>query len=365
MKYGIADSVRHHNERAKSVRSLLDWGGKHNWVRPPHGTADAHVFVQSNALWKSMSTRYTADNTASFDEVDATYGMLQLEREMLGNPTTWISPEIMDLLCHGADLMDAEPIRPDDLIAPKGLILFGRPIKFDDYKYVTGSIGWCGLGWKVTDVTNMDGTQSKGVTFLLYSDGKLIADEIPRITGVNEEMTEMGNKLLEEVGSHPEDLYMMDFHAWSFTQKWTDIAEDETDEYKYASPDVAYVRRFFLSLMRFCWQEILVRKPVGPEFPRFERRAVEREAAKGKWDGQVTTLRLRRERRAGHEDGAGTGTGLDHQIFVRGYWRRQWYKELGDQSDPEARRMTFVSPHIKGPDHAPLVIKHQVTAVVR
>ena len=361
MKHGIADSVRHHNDRAKRVRHTLDNGARSGWGDPRDGTVDHDVFIQALALWRSMSSRSDVDDKMS--QLEGTYGLLQLERMILGNPTTWISPEIMTLLDYGASIMEPEPIRYDDLIADKGFIMFGKPLKFEDERFVTGSVGWCGVGWKVTEVTNMDGTKSSGLSLMIYTNGELLKQAVDRVMESHED----GEKetMIERLAGQGQSLYIMDFHAWSFTQKWTDEEHEAPEGFLVATPDVAYMRKFFLSLMRFCWQEILVRKPVGSEFSRLERRAVEREASKAKWDGQVTTLRLRRQRRAGHEDGTGTGTGLDHQIFVRGYWRRQWYKELGEQADPEARRMTFVSPHIKGPDHAPLVIKHQVTAVVR
>ena len=360
MTRSISEAVRDHAHRAKEIRNISSVWAKKGPTAALDASRGTFVHWQTQALWNSMSSRM-GDGDISEDE--GILGIISMEHTMLGNPTTYVSPEIMDLLCHAAHMMEPEMIRREDLIAPNGMIVFGRPIVLDDPKYTTGSVGWTAVGWKTTEnVQKADGTADKGVTLLLYSDGGTMAEAVDRILGnrsVEERETSKAN-LLENKNW----LVSLDFHATSFSQTWTDADHPEIEGDLVAAPDVAFMRKFFLSLMRFCWQEILVRKPYAQEVHRSERRRVDREVAKCPWDGTVTTLVLRRSRRTS-DGSSSTGNGLDHRILVRGYWRRQWYKELGEQSDPEARRQVYINPHIRGPEDGPLLIKHQVTAVVR
>lgn len=361
MKRSISEAVRDHAQRAKMVREITSAHAKHGQAYAVEAAAGTFVYSQTQALYKSMSNRM---GQGDLTEEEGIMGMILMEHLMLGNPTTYVSPEIMDLLCHAAHTMEPEMIRRDDLIAPSGMIVFGRPIILDDpEKYTTGSVGWTAMGWKIAEnVYKADGTPDSGITILLYSDGRTMLEAVDRILEKRESAEREASKARLEKNKN--SLVSLDFHATSFSQTWTDDEHPEIEGELVAVPDVAFARKFFLSLMRFCWQEILVRKPYGQEVDRSERRRVDREVAKTSWDGTVTTLVLRRSRRTS-EGSSSTGTGLDHRILVRGYWRRQWYKELGEQSDPEARRQVYINPHIRGPEDGPLLIKHQVTAVVR
>lgn len=71
----------------------------------------------------------------------------------------------------------------------------------------------------------------------------------------------------------------------------------------------------------------------------------------------VNVVKLRKiERR---RDETGELVDWTHRWLVSGHWRQQWYP--GSQE----HRPIWISPHIKGPEDKPLIIKEKVTAWVR
>jgi hypothetical protein len=89
--------------------------------------------------------------------------------------------------------------------------------------------------------------------------------------------------------------------------------------------------------------------------PRSERR---RTARLGLPERDVRVARIRRTvHDSGTENGTGQGREYQHRWVVRGHWRNQWYPTV------EAHRPIWISPHVKGPDDAPLIGGERVTSV--
>ena len=90
-------------------------------------------------------------------------------------------------------------------------------------------------------------------------------------------------------------------------------------------------------------------------------------------DGYVKILRLRRhvEAEARGEKPDSDPLAYDHQWLVRGHPRRQWFPSLGPARNEDgsfnvdSHRLIWIEPFVKGNPYAPLVIGHNVTAVVR
>lgn len=92
--------------------------------------------------------------------------------------------------------------------------------------------------------------------------------------------------------------------------------------------------------------------------PRQERRRAERAGVTAPSNVQVVTLRkLHRTRPEGEPE---QHERYSHRFPVSGHWRNQ---PVGPGR--AERRLTWVRPHIKGPDDAPLVVKERVHAWVR
>jgi len=62
----------------------------------------------------------------------------------------------------------------------------------------------------------------------------------------------------------------------------------------------------------------------------------------------VRVISLRRREGSGRSNGA-TDRTYFHQWYVRGHWRNQWYPSRG------VHRPVWISPHLKGPDDAPVL----------
>ncbi len=140
--------------------------------------------------------------------------------------------------------------------------------------------------------------------------------------------------------------------------------------------DLMQMRGIVLTLFRLIWQHILVEEP----FSRPEKRRMARIAAKRRRlpdDGEA--IKVRHLRRLEHDteptprddEDPREGHVLTYRIIVKGHPREQHYPSLGParNSDgswnPESHRKIWISAHIRGPEDAPLVLKHSLDVVVR
>lgn len=87
---------------------------------------------------------------------------------------------------------------------------------------------------------------------------------------------------------------------------------------------------------------------------RMERAGLPREAS------QVQVVTLRRLHHSAPAEGEPQGREYSHRWLVQGHWRWQPCGPGRTQ-----RRLTFVRPHVKGPDDKPLVVRERVNAWVR
>lgn len=141
--------------------------------------------------------------------------------------------------------------------------------------------------------------------------------------------------------------------------------------------DMYQMRQIVVTLFRLIWQHILVE---DDHFPRAEQRRIDRIAAKRRRlpeDGEE--IKVRHLRRLEHEyeptprddvDAEHEGHALTYRIIVRGHPREQYYPSLGParvdgQWNAASHRKIWISPHIRGPEDSPLVLKHSLDAVVR
>jgi hypothetical protein len=159
------------------------------------------------------------------------------------------------------------------------------------------------------------------------------------------------------------DLVVTDTTGWQFEQMWetakevVDVRNQPPDAHNI-SPHVAAMRKFLLTLLRFMNEEIVAysRQPMT----RAQRRRAQRqEGFHIPDDGCITTIHLRRLRHVGRADPAEPHSEIEwsHRWWVQGFWRHLDYLEPG--------RVTWVRPHIRGPEWLPLVMKQRVTVVER
>lgn len=113
-------------------------------------------------------------------------------------------------------------------------------------------------------------------------------------------------------------------------------------------------RRLVMALMLLLESTIVVSESVSIARPQRRR------AARAGLPASVRVVRLRRASHHERADGDDSGTEWTHRWIVSGHWRNQ---ACGPKQSE--RRLTWVAPHIKGPDDKPLVIRPTVRALVR
>jgi hypothetical protein len=309
-----------------------------------------------------------------------------IEMSQLSQDVTFINSDIIDLLLVAASAPTLEPeaIHYEDLIAPSGFCYLEKPIIVGDYHPVTGEytdeivFGWRAFSWNVT---------SHGLNFVIYSDWGIYRHIF---TPSIEDIEPAIRKSLPGFAAwRDDDIFVADVQRWAFDKVWgtpgswdkrskrgpLNASDQEQQLIGSAlgdiplevNPHVELFRKFFLSMMRFCWQNLLVSERAT--VTRQVRRAAVRDLGK---DFNMNILRLRRIKRVSSSDGeTGEGHRLDHRIVVRGYWQNHYYSDRGPclledgTSNPESHRRIWVNSHVKGPEGAPFVHKHKINALVR
>lgn len=290
--------------------------------------------------------------------------MLSAEYQMLNEGVThYVSCDIGSLVSSMAELALPEPLFPTDLPTPHGLVVLEQPIIISDLDPSTGvlrddlPLPVRAIGWQTAPIrSSADPDDVKdGINFFLYSD----PDSYNEVYAPAIEAAE-GYPATRASGHR---LMAIEFNPWGFGTIWSNGGHSFSTHDQQILSSVAYMRRWFLSLMRLLWQEILDPEVIRPDRPA--KRRMERLSWSGQ--GDVKVLRLRRVYRPEHEadDGEERSWVLNHRYICRGHWRNQWYPSLGPAGDPEAHRMIWIMPHVRGPEDRPLIVKHAVTSVVR
>lgn len=294
------------------------------------------------------------------------------EYQAINNPTYFVTADIMSLVQAAADKIDPEPIRATDPIAPSGLIMFEHPMVYGDYHPETGV--WCpdiemgirAISWETTTVGIREGANIRvapGIRLSLYTDAGLMANMFyPSWEKVG---IPIEKSWVDFVAKMPDsELIPTDMHGWAFDVNWShDASLDARDvdvsiTTRKMPTHITMIRTWFLSFMRFCWQELLTVEPAP--LPRPVRRAAVRQLGH---DNILNIVKLRRARHS--SESTGTGHRLDHLVVVRGHWRNQYYPSLGAATDPASHRLIWINPHLRGPEDGELIEHHKVTMVSR
>jgi hypothetical protein len=317
----------------------------------------------------------------SFDTMKLawTSQILHAERQMLGEAVShYISGPVVAQITAAAELAEAEPIFHTDVITPYGFAVLEHPIVLPDVDPDTGEVtddlkvGVRAFGWMPATVMSNrdDGTRQPGpgLQMILYGTPQDYLDYFIR----SYEETRGPYPIPWEHSiagqlTSPYDFYALDVLPWAFGTPW-EKRQGATHEDGKIVASVAHFRRWFMTLMRFCWQEILVE---GGD--RLDRAATKRLLRSSKPTKDYTVLRLRRVYVPGIYDEAehGTGEPLGYRLRVRGHWKRQYCPSLGPHRledgtwNPESHRLMWIDPYYKGPEDGPMGPEHAATSVVR
>jgi hypothetical protein len=314
--------------------------------------------------------------------------MLANEAAILDRAVThYVSPDLVDLA-----LNDDRPPRPLDLswLPSAGIALFGKPVIIQGYP--EGALRMAACAWSINQVSVTARTKEGS---LLVPDGEVIgpdpndpdavlvpglvllcylsiADSEPYLTGASfgedhvavEEMRG-GLDLLRGLG----DLALYDVQGWAAGTSWQEgpasLFDDEgarTTPAGDVTPVVAQLRLFLQAFWSLLDEHIVVAD--RPDFDRPTRRRLARFGRSLEEDGGIKVLRLRRvDYPLGYEPRPkDSGWTLDHRIIVREHTKRVRYK---DANGAWAYRRVRIAPHVRGPEDAPLILKHNLTVVAR
>jgi hypothetical protein len=338
----------------------------------------------------SVATQRDSDEIVTTQgNINRATGLVNTEYDILNRGEThYVSHHIMATVAAAADQCGDEPLFPTDLPAQQGLIVFEYPLLIPDLHPDTGEIvpelemPVRAIAWGQSDgvyTPKGDGSglsvPMPGIFYALYTDAETWrALFVPSIQRVLPDVWAESEDLYTDDPPDRDPFWCVDSSGWTYAIPWrrsTALGPTEARELGETHQTVAYVRRFLLALWRFQWQRILIPETYRPS--RHETKRAHR-AGLALEDGYVKVLRLRRhveaEARGEHVD-AGDPLAYDHQWLVRGHPRRQWFPSLGPARNEDgsfnvdSHRLIWIEPHTKGNPYAPLVVGHNVTAVVR
>lgn len=302
---------------------------------------------------------------------------LEAERVITNSqPLTFVNSEVMDLIKIACSTMGNDTIYSSDIMAPTGFLYFEKPILVNDYHPITGMLSdeitfpIVALSWRTENIGLTTSGENVGPGLIITCYADIAATRTHTISGWEKVKQQYPNFSVPNLPDDIPDnlLYECEQHAWAFGAPWSTNPDLGISEWQQSGRNVsvpttiAILRKTFLALMRFSWQELIVpRQPTAAELTRQTRRKFER-STKGNCDINVLYLRrLRHDTDAGGAD----GRSLTYQFLVRGHWRNQWYPSLGPATEHGSHRQIWIDPHVKGPAGAPFLAKQKVTALVR
>lgn len=355
-------------------RSLAHWlTFARSWGRPREGTVEPGLRTADRGL--AVSEESTISGREQFADTEWTaitaLGLLEREAAMLDKATTtYVSARVAAELTVAAELAEPEPLNLTDLHDMYGLAVLEEPLILADLHPTTGRLHpelrmpVRAIGWSLTDGIDHgpadDRRVGPGVMLWLYTTpddyAAIYGESLYKLTGERIGPMALPHKR--------EDLIIVDVCPWAFGVNWG--IRDGADHIDATVPaSVAFARRWFLTLMRFCWQTLLVQEP-----GQLSRKAAARweKPARSRPSNKLTVLRLRRL--IGSSGNAlGSGEPLDRRVNVKGHWRRQYFPSLGPARldgawNPASHRLIWIDEHDRGPGEDPATNRH-ATVVVR
>ena len=343
------------------------------------------IMMDGQPIYDGLSTATERDDPRLESlNIARANGLLDTEYQILNEgQTVYVSHSVASIVEEAAGQASDEPLFPTDLPARTGLIVFEYPLLINDLHPETGEIV-PGLqmpvrmiGWREVDAVHVakpDGSgynQVPGITYVLYVDEPSYkAIHIPAVRKlIDPDLPELRDSGSDILGS-----WATDVSGWAYGTSWRRAGDGKRTEFNNGEihDNVAIMRRWLLAFFRFTWQRILVGQPA--RLGRPDRRRAERVFSRPFEDGYVKVMRLRRIVEAearGEKIESDAAYVSDHQWIVRAHPRRQWYATLGPARNEDgsfnqdSHRLIWIEAHVAGNPLGPLVVGHEVTAVVR
>jgi hypothetical protein len=254
--------------------------------------------------------------------------------KMLTADAIWVSPEMSEIVQAARMEFQPEPLEREDFITPTGFCYFAEPLIMHDRhhrKVSVGALTWCPVILKDHPTKG----EGEGMTIGMYSSARSTEDDYGD--------SHQGFRMVHHVELIPLHLTVAEFGDP------LDEGHMLDEQGRYTAADEWW--KTVQTTLRLMQQRVFVQESV--RLPRATRRRMEREKA-GPQLEDVLVIRLRRPSQ--HTNGEVSEEGRDwtHRWIVDGHWRNQPY---GPKENPTHYRQIWISPHVKGPEDKPLVVK--------
>jgi|LSQX01.1.fsa_nt_gb hypothetical protein len=240
----------------------------------------------------------------------------------------WVAPTLTELAEHAGTQLPEHRLHPEMLPDTTGLLCWATPIKAD-----------------TTDNTEPLPREIVGAVWQALPEGiwvETLQDPRQVARSINPHLDET------EIEHHTHGL------GWLSLDEEIILPWDQP--WMISSPTAARSRA--IATLAATWllmgQTITTnttKQPQPKEVRRLQRR--------GDPNPTVNTIALRRAQRPNDDNHPTAGREYRHQWVVSGHWRKQWYASIEDH------RPIWISPHIKGPDGAPLLKTERVYTLNR
>jgi hypothetical protein len=265
---------------------------------------------------------------------------------LIGADPIWVSPDMMTLVEGAAKTFVPEPLHDSDLITERGFAWLPRPLWMTDIHGL--AVSYRAISWFPASYTFVaegdtmrDIAPAPGIFLMLYhyagDPDDYAGDTTGRVKELEREFFNLaGGSILTHVT------------PWVYGQGYPDSERrDSAVPRDMEFSGLGEIARWVQVLFRLMSQTICVTTRERPSKP-FRKRW----AKAGLKERLCVVVTLRRHREdAFPADPEERHVEWTHRWLVSGHWRNQWYPSLS------LHRQVWITPYIKGPEEAPLVIR--------
>jgi hypothetical protein len=230
----------------------------------------------------------------------------------------YIAADMVELVDVAASSIPDFELAPEDLPADAGVMIFQRPISL--ISIGDAQLGITAVCWGPTPAHD---NVLFGTTYLDRAEAAPVFDSV----APNRQMARNEPQLVYAHGGE---------FTWPFGNNESTALES------------ANFKATLLPRLRTAWL-LMQQSLVNSSEVQLTRPARRRLQRAGHEPADVRLVELRRTSTPAHTDDSTTDREYHHRWIVRGHWRQQWHPSR------QVHRPTWIAPHIKGPDQAPLI----------
>lgn len=303
---------------------------------------DADLF--HDAFMRSQLEQAGTGETAA---PDAGQRMSQIQHTFLNIAETFaVTDDIYRVIDAAAEaLPEGQVLEREDLPCGAGFIWLDTPTHIVDVHGDTIAVR--ALAWSVVNTPKdyaegywQESTRRRG--YVLAASQAALEDAIGMALFVYTDPSDPADHMHGELANHPLRSRLSPYPMLAFT----------TSLFGEPESVVTAQERWAYTFFRFIQEPWIGSDRVHPGRPAARR------AQRVSLPAEVRVVRLRKTVKSDHS-GNHSDVAWSHQWLVRGHWRNQWHPST------QSHKLRWISPYLKGPEDAPLIVKDHVFAVDR